>query len=52
MRRSSDGYDPADVTVFPLVRDFGRGVEVEALATGVVALVEDFGAPEISFIQR
>ena len=35
----------ADVFVFPALRDIGAGVVFEALATGAVPIVVDFGGP-------
>jgi len=35
----------ADIMVFPSVRDFGAGVIFEALASGAVPVVADFGGP-------
>lgn len=40
-----DRLRASDVLVFPSVRDFGAGVIFEALATGVVPVVIDFGGP-------
>ena len=36
---------PADVMIFPSVRDFGAAVVFESLATGTVPIVADFGGP-------
>jgi len=35
----------ADIFLFPSVRDFGAGVVFEALASGAVPVVSDFGGP-------
>ena len=45
MRKSSGALRSADVFVFPSLRDNGAGVVFEALATGAVPVVADFGGP-------
>ncbi len=45
MRKSSSDLRSADVFVFPSLRDNGAGVVFEALATGAVPVVADFGGP-------
>jgi glycosyltransferase involved in cell wall biosynthesis len=40
-----DRLRAADIMVFPSVRDFGAGVVFEALASGAVPVVADFGGP-------
>jgi glycosyltransferase involved in cell wall biosynthesis len=40
-----DRLQSADALVFPSVRDFGGGVVFEALASGTVPIVVDFGGP-------
>ncbi len=42
----ADAMRRADAFVFPSIRELGAGVVVEAMATGIVTIVTDYGAPK------
>lgn len=41
----ADAMRRADAFVFPSIRELGAGVVVEAMATGILPIVTDYGAP-------